>query len=69
MITPRPDKCIVLRVPLEVIKKRGHDASQENLKNFYYHLEKLSEHFPMSFIDSSEPVEKTFEKINRIINK
>jgi len=67
-LTPRPDLCFVLKCPLNIIKKRGHDASQETLDNFYNHLEKLSKIFPMIFIDSSKSVDKAYKEVERYLN-
>tara|TARA_Y100000310_G_scaffold39520_1_gene37072 strand:+ start:50 stop:637 length:588 start_codon:yes stop_codon:yes gene_type:complete len=67
--TPLPTKTIVLETNPETIRSRGHEVSDEKLKNFYDKLRELSNEFPMNFIDSSKEYESIYEEvINPTIN-
>ncbi len=61
--TPIPNKTFVLETNIEIIKSRGHQASQDKLNMFYDKLKNLSKTFPMVFIDSSKTYEKIYKEI------
>jgi len=64
-ITPKPDLCFVLKADINTIKARGHEVSEQNLNNFYYHLENLSKVLPMIFLDSSLSLNKIYQKVEQ----
>ena len=66
-LTPIPDKAFVLEINSKKLASRGHNVSEENLKNFYLKLKNLSKDFTMHFIEVSD---KSYEEIYKeIINK
>jgi len=66
-LTPKPDICFALKAPLKTILEREHYASPKVFNGFYERLENLSKLRPMTFIDSSESIEKTYKKMEQYL--
>jgi len=63
IITPVPRICFILKTSPEILRKRGENISKARLENFYSHMCKLSESFPMIKLDSSKSLSSLNKKI------
>ena len=69
IITPNPDLCFMLKVSSKVLKVRGEYISNNNLGNFYSHLEKLQNYFPIIEIDSTKSLSFISKEIKKLLIK
>ena len=65
IITPVPNRCFILKASPEILKKRKENISKEMLENFYSHMHKLSESFPMIRLDSSKSLSNLDKEIRQ----
>ncbi len=68
IFTPKPDICFLLEASNAVLRKRGVLITEERLKNFYNSMYALSKTYPIIKIDSSNPLNNTYERIKSILN-
>ncbi len=57
-LTPKPDLCVILRVPPSILKKRGVSISAEQHFRFYNSLSRVSLLSPTITIDATKPLSK-----------
>lgn len=63
LITPRPDIALILKVPLNILKKRGENIKQQRLSNYYKYLDQIKGLCKTMKIDSSKPLNVIYRKI------
>ena len=62
-LTPRPDKCFLIRAPPEVIRKRKKEAEIKEIIKYYKKAERLARHFKVIDIDNTKQIDVVVSEI------
>jgi len=69
LLTPRPDVCLILRVPIDVVRERDKlKVSEDKLENFYNQLYRAESLCKVVRVDNSKPIKGVYSDIRPSLN-